>query len=239
MASNDTLQVNTKRRPHSNTVSGGHPPALDISLSRPTNARRNSEGSPGLPPPICVSEPTPIEPSADAKMNGFFNNHASRPTSPSEPAVAATEQNKENSKPSVRGSATAPVGSTMFDSPASTPKKKSRSRASSGTSNLLNDIKESSTIQSLASKIKSRHSSEENGNGEPIVPAERNSSEGNVSVATASIAGTSGIDVASAKRNQDFHALFRSVPEEDSLIEGKKKKKDLKRYHLFYTNLDI
>jgi hypothetical protein len=215
----DTLQVNTKRRPHSNTVSGGRPPALDISLSRPTNARRNSEGSPGLPPPISISEATPIEPSEDAKENVFFNK--SRPSSPSEPAAVTTTEQKNNTpQPEVRGSATAPVGSNnMLDSPTSTPKKKSRSRASSVTSNLLTEIKESSTIQSLANKIKSRHS-EENGNAEPNVPAERNSSEGNISVATASIAGTSGMDLASAKRNQDFHALFRSVPEEDSLIEG-------------------
>lgn len=217
----DTLQINTKRRPHSNTFSGARPPPLDLSLSRPTSVRRNSEGSSAVPPPISVSEPTPIEPSVDGKEKGFFCDNDNRSASSSEVVlVGKAEQNRENWTSSVQGSATAPVNSNLLDSPASTPRKKSRSRASSVTSNLLNEIKESSTIQSLASKIKSRHSEETN-NGEPIVPTERNSSEDSVSVATTSIAGTSGIDLASAKRNQDFHTLFRSVPEEDALIEGK------------------
>ncbi|KAL9553447.1 hypothetical protein MBANPS3_003286 [Mucor bainieri] len=218
--STDSLTANTastkRGRPHSNTISGGRPPALDITISRPTNIRRNSEGSPGVPPPICISEPTPIEPSKD-HANGFFNN-TSRPATPDTDSAVSSNASSAAAAPPPpaplpKASATAPVGGTnsLLDSP--TQKKKSRSRASSVTSNLINEIKESSTIQSLASKIRSRHSSED-----ADAPQERNSSD-NQSTIAQSVAGASGIYVANAKRNQDFHALFRSVPEEDNLIE--------------------
>ncbi|KAI7887724.1 GRAM domain-containing protein [Mucor mucedo] len=61
-------------------------------------------------------------------------------------------------------------------------------------------------MQHLSNKIKSRHSSEE---------TERNSFEA-VASAPPSVASSS---LANTKRNQDFHALFRSVPEDDCLIE--------------------
>lgn len=205
--SNNSLQINdTKRRSHSNTVSGGRPPALDIQISRPSFVRRNSEGSPRLPPPISISEPTPIEPSGiygffDDKLSATSSQNNSRPTTP----------NLDNSSPPPPGplpqsSSTAPVGS-LLDSPKNT-KSKSRSRASSITSNLINEFKESSTMQHLASRIKSRQSSEE---------TERSSTDAMPS-APGSVAGSSVL--ANAKRNQDFHALFRSVPEDDCLIEG-------------------
>ena len=231
---NDSLTVNTntsstsKRRPHSNTVSGGRPPALDISISRPINVRRNSEGSPGLPPPICISEPTPIEPSKDAS-NGFFNSNSkpsSRPVTPDTDSVVSNASSSASPAPLPKYSATAPAGTAnLLDSP--TQKKKSRSRASSVTSNLINEIKESSTMQSLANKIRPRHSSEDtdtnsaNANANTAaatISQERNSSD-NQSTIAQSVAGASGVFIANAKRNQDFHALFRSVPEEDNLIE--------------------
>lgn len=201
------INNDTKRRSHSNTISGGRPPALDIDTSRPMHIRRNSEGSPHLPP-ICVSEPTPIEPSVD---NGFFNKVPtpanSRPASP-----VSDDTNSSSSPPPPhplpKSSATAPIG-TLLDSPK--PKKfKTRSRGSSITSNLISELKENPTIQNLTNKIKSRHSED--------AETERPSVDGCTSVAT------SNVSFANSKRNQDFHALFRSVPEEDSLIEGKKKK---------------
>ncbi|KAG2230057.1 hypothetical protein INT48_005260 [Thamnidium elegans] len=200
--SDNSLQIinnDTKRRSHSNTISGGRPPALDIDVTRPTQARRNSEGSPHLPP-IRVSEPTPIEPSVD---NVFFNKPV--PTlvdSRSSTPVSDTSTSSPPPNPLPKSSATAPAGG-LLDSPK--PKKnKTRSRGSSITSNLINEIKENSTIQNLASKIKSRHSEDAD---------EQNSVDGASSVAA------SNVYFANAKRNQDFHALFRSVPEEDSLIE--------------------
>ncbi|CEP07937.1 hypothetical protein [Parasitella parasitica] len=213
-----TVNTNTQRgRPHSNTISGGRPPALDISISRPMNARRNSEGSPGVPPPICISEPTPIEPSKGAS-NGFFNGQpTSRPVTPDTDSVVSNASSSvAPAAPLPRASATAPAGATnMLDSlPAR--KKKSRSRASSVTSNLINEIKESSTIQSITNKIRSRHSSDD-ADANPA-PQERNSTDIQSTVAQ-SIGGSSGVYLANAKRNQDFHALFRSVPEEDNLIE--------------------
>ncbi|KAG2174239.1 hypothetical protein INT43_004260, partial [Umbelopsis isabellina] len=46
------------------------------------------------------------------------------------------------------------------------------------------------------------------------------SSEGGFSTAAGSIATACGLEVANTKRNAEFHALFRSVPEDDLLIEG-------------------
>ena len=193
-----TTEPENKRRLHSSTISGGTLPALEI--SRPMNARRNSDGSAHSPPPICISEPTPIEPQ---QRNEFFSNegassnNSSRPnTPPSSEPVSSVPKN----------SATAPPGTSLLDSPAPV-KKGNRSRASSLTSSLINDIKESSTIQTIANKIKSRHSEDHDSNA---------SVDGNSS-APPSVAGVS---LASSKKNDDFHALFRSVPEDDNLIEG-------------------
>ncbi|KAI8644158.1 hypothetical protein BD408DRAFT_413807 [Parasitella parasitica] len=210
-----TASTNTQRaRPHSNTISGGRPPALEISISRPMNIRRNSEGSPGVPPPICISEPTPIEPSKSAS-NGFFNDNSSPMSRPATPDSDSVASSSVAPAPLPRASATAPAGSTnLLDS--HTRKKKSRSRASSVTSNLINEIKESSTIQSITNKIKSKHSSDDTDAN--TAPQERSSSD-NQSAIAHSVAGSTGVYLANAKRNQDFHALFRSVPEQDNLIE--------------------
>lgn len=201
--SDNSLQIinnDTKRRSHSNTISGGGPPALEIDVTRPTQIRRNSEGSPHLPP-ICVSEPTPIEPSVE---NEFFSKPVPTPAN-SRPSTPASDASVSPSPPDPlpKSSATAPVGG-LLDSPKPR-KNNTRPRGSSITSNLINEIKENATIQNLASKIKSRQSEDAD---------ERNSVDGASSVAT------SNVYFANAKRNQDFHALFRSVPEEDSLIEG-------------------
>ncbi|KAI9468267.1 MAG: hypothetical protein EXX96DRAFT_591515 [Benjaminiella poitrasii] len=118
-------------------------------------------------------------------------------------------------------SATAPINtlnlpepstSTTTTTTSTTPKKNSRSRASSVTSNIINELKESSTIQSIANKIKSRHSATDTEAGEQT-------SFDNLSTAATSIAGVNNFYVANPKRNSDFHALFRSIPENDSLVE--------------------
>lgn len=216
MSDNNSLKITdtaSKRRSHSNTISGGRPPALVMDTIRPPNIRRNSEGSPGLPPPICICEPTPIEPSNSHES--FFNDstksaassaNSSRPSTPNSDASQAPPPPPPRLP---KGSATAPVGG-LLDSPSS--KKKNRSRASSLTSNLIHEIKESSTIQNLASKIKSRHSSDE--------PETDRASLENVRTNTASPASVAGVSLATTKKNEDFHALFRSVPEDDNLIEG-------------------
>ncbi|GAA5797667.1 hypothetical protein HPULCUR_003058 [Helicostylum pulchrum] len=214
--SDSSLQIinnDTKRRSHSNTISGGRPPALDIDVTRPTPTRRNSEGSPHLPP-IYVSEPTPVEPSVDNEFfskpvepsvdNEFFSKPVPTPADsrPSTPA-SDTSNSPPPPNPVPKYSATAPVDGLLDSSKVK--KNNTRPRGSSITSNLINEIKENATIQNLANKIKSRQSED---------AEERNSVDGTVS----SVA-TNNVYFANAKRNQDFHALFRSVPEEDSLIE--------------------
>lgn len=169
----DNKKQALKLRPHSNTISGGRPPNIDVSKCRPLSIRRNSEGSPSFPPPISVSEPTPIEPS-------------STPGAKTDGTVKSSGENLEPEN-----------------------QKGSRSRTSSVNSNKSGDMKESSAIQKLRSKMKSRQSLEETD-----YPADNSSS------VAISLANTSGIYLANGKRNQDFHVLFRSVPENDGLLEG-------------------
>ncbi|KAG1408331.1 hypothetical protein G6F60_001525 [Rhizopus arrhizus] len=205
----DTLQVNdasaAKRRLHSNTVSGVRPPALDLSLARPANIRRNSEGSPRIPP-VEIMEPTPVETSFDQK-DEFLKEDNSRPSSGNSQVHTVDSSFKAEPKTAVNNSSAL----SLLESGS---KKKSRSRASSLTSSLINEIKENPTIQkvssTLAQKIKHPQSSE-NSN------TDKSSIDGNHSNTAPS--STSTYDLANVKRNQDFHALFRSVPEDDSLIE--------------------
>ncbi|CAO3647618.1 unnamed protein product [Mucor hiemalis] len=190
----NSTETSSKRRSHSNTISGGRPPALDMENIRPPNIRRNSEGSPHLPPPICISEPTPIEPSST--HDGFFNDNKSAASSAnsSRPSTPNSDASQAPPPRLPKGSATAPVGG-LLDSPGR--KKKNCSRASSLTSNLIHEIKESSTIQNLATDRAS------------LDNVNTNTTSGSIA----------GVSLATTKKNEDFHALFRSVPEDDNLIE--------------------
>ncbi|KAI7905189.1 uncharacterized protein BX663DRAFT_550017 [Cokeromyces recurvatus] len=200
--------MSNNKRTHSNTISGGRPPALDIALTRPSVVRRNSEGSPGLPPPICVSEPTPIEPSS----------HAEDFISANKPVVEAIAnqsdiQQQPVTMPNTTTTPANPITANglIVQEPSTMPKKKSRSRASSVTSNIINEIKENSTIQSIANKIKPKHSTD--------TKTQERTSLDNTSSIAASLSSIKNISLATSKRNADFHALFRSIPEDDNLVE--------------------
>ncbi|KAI8884506.1 hypothetical protein K501DRAFT_247618 [Backusella circina FSU 941] len=86
-------------------------------------------------------------------------------------------------------------------------KKNNRSRSSSTTSNFLNDIRENPNLQKipLINKIRSRHSADLSENERSSV--ENSSVNGSVSSSV------------NSKKNNDFHSLFKSVPEEDTLVE--------------------
>lgn len=185
-----TLQIPdgfTKRRGHSNTVSGERPPSLDIEATRPLAVRRNSEGSPGLAPPISISEPSPLP---DGTRPILFDE-----ANTSDESVLQNKSSPPSPEPD-------------YLKPETRIKKKSRSRASSVTSSIFSDIRGSAHNQkvSLMGKIKSRHSGD-------LSDVEVNSIE-----APSSIAPSVTPSTVSAKRNQEFHALFRSVPEEDGLV---------------------
>ncbi|CAO3600733.1 unnamed protein product [Absidia cylindrospora] len=60
------------RRLHSNTVSGDRPLAIDTT-SRPGMPRRNSEGSPGLPPEIDICAATPLESKQENGLDGHLS----------------------------------------------------------------------------------------------------------------------------------------------------------------------
>ncbi|KAH8555442.1 hypothetical protein BGW37DRAFT_419623 [Umbelopsis sp. PMI_123] len=97
------------------------------------------------------------------------------------------------------------------------PRRKGRSRGSSvSTTNSL-DLKSStlSRSNSNASRILPKHLRKDSDDTDVD-----DVSEGGYSAAAGSIAGACGMELANAKRNNDYHALFRSVPEDDVLIEG-------------------
>lgn len=239
-----------QRRPHSNTVSGDRPPAIDTTLARngsPSAARRNSEGSPRLPPPINISEPTPVDPMDSSPTTLSLQKHfpdnqvSSRASSPTPTPIAAPEQqhlpvtssstsavSRLLRKPRSRASSLSTTGSVNNDEAASD-KSLPKPTNNIGSSKLRNGA------AAAAAAAAPRRASE-------LTVDTRASSERTPSMAAGSIAAACNLEVASAKRNQDFHALFRSVPEEDPLIEGNVSCKSIvgrKMLLTYYYNLRL
>ncbi|KAI8137822.1 hypothetical protein BJV82DRAFT_566007 [Fennellomyces sp. T-0311] len=191
-------QQQKHRRAHSNTVSGDRPPAIDTLLPI-TTGRRNSEGSPRapLPPPINISEPSPTR--LDSPKTLSLQHHFPDTIMPSDddahqraatPPVAAVPETKPGTM------------SRLFAH------KKSRSRGSSLSTHSVSDLPDSHADKIGASKLRN----------EPVRGSDDAASEQST-FAAGSIAAACNVEPANAKRNQDFHALFRSVPEDDPLIE--------------------
>ncbi|KAF7727651.1 hypothetical protein EC973_007309 [Apophysomyces ossiformis] len=204
------------RRLHSNTISGDRPPAIDTSIRPPSSPRRNSEGSPRLPP-INISAPTPITPSALGVLS--LDQFPHRNTDDHAQDGPSLEQGPRSNSPAptpVVGPEPASVRTnlpTLASERLAAAPKKPRSRRSSLSINPANDA---SFPQSKQSQRKTSRRGSDDTENDAV-------SEGEFSTATGSIINACGLEVASAKRNQDFHALFRSVPEEDPLISGEEK----------------
>lgn len=237
------------RRLHSNTISGDRPPAIDTTI-RPSMLRRNSEGSPGLPPEIDICAATPL--GTEASKEQQQEPHLSLDHFPSTAHHKVSsygnltpdngkhdDPKKTSSSQSLPTPVAAPEVSSSNNHTLRIPLKgkKSRSRSSSQSTELY--TKSRPRITSIVSGdggARSRQASESEGNSNGVpastalkLPSSRRgsnatedwNSEGEQSMVAGSIATALRMDSVSDKRNQEFHALFRSVPEDDMLIEGR------------------
>ncbi|KAJ2956725.1 hypothetical protein NQZ79_g7465 [Umbelopsis isabellina] len=220
------------QRKHSNTISGEMRP-LSVETRIPSPPRRSSDGSPRqslYPTTINISAPTPTTATFSKEVfstattgltfellqsqdNISYPEHREhdlgnrdRPPTPIAPPEESQEPyNSVVSSPTTlgpilgqraRGISTSTMSSTT--SLGSIGPDLSRS-SSTPTSKLATSGRPSRRRESLDTAV---------------------SSEGGFSTAAGSIATACGLEVANTKRNAEFHALFRSVPEDDLLIEG-------------------
>ncbi|KAI8388886.1 uncharacterized protein BYT42DRAFT_544103 [Radiomyces spectabilis] len=211
--------MSSNRRMHSNTISGERPPVIDTSL-RPTNLRRNSDGSPGLPPPIEISAPTPITPFSGNSVGILSLDHfPDRDQTQSEGAVS----NDKTGIPPARIQSplhTPEAAPETLPTLTLTPKPavpSSRSRGSS--TSTQHTIDAGSQLEKSDSQQLSVQRRPPGHRGSDATEDQGNVSDGGLSTTAGSVAGACGLDVANVKRNSDFHALFRSVPEDEMLIE--------------------
>ncbi|SAL96478.1 hypothetical protein [Absidia glauca] len=237
------------RRLHSNTISGDRPPAIDTTI-RPSMLRRNSEGSPGLPPEIDICAATPL--GTEASKEQQQEPHLSLDHFPSTAHHKVSSHGNLTLNDDKHGDPKKTSSSQSLPTPVAAPEvsssnnhtlripmqaKKTRSRSSSQ-STTGSHTKPRPRITSMASGdgggARSRQASESEGNSNGV-PASTTlklsssrrgstvtedwNSEGEQSMVAGSIATAVRMDSVSDKRNQEFHALFRSVPEDDMLIE--------------------
>ena len=224
-------QQKQQRRPHSNTVSGvNRPLAIDTLITSGLTHRRNSEGSPRalVAPPINVSAPSPtqsthLDSPKTLSLQHHFPDTAVMPSSSEDDAISNNHNLNNNSR-----AATPPIAIVPEPSKSGTVSrlfgghKKPRSRGSSLSTHSVNELPDTHAEKQALGSSKLRN--------EPIVqpqpqlqPQQHRGSDdasSERSFTAGSIVTTSHFEPANAKRNQDFHALFRSVPEEDPLLEG-------------------
>lgn len=223
----------THQRKHSNTISGGIRP-LALETRPPSPPRRSSDGSPlqsSYPTTINISAPTPTTATFSQEVfssatNGLtfellqsqatpsntdfgddvdFRNYkiptpVASPEHPEEPVVSSNSTSSglgPMDSPRPRGISLSTISSTT-------------SLGSSGT-----DLNRKLSLPSQGKIATRRKSSKRRESLDTTT-----SSEGGFSTAVGSVATTCGLELANAKRNAEFHTLFRSVPEDDLLIEG-------------------
>ncbi|KAI9288884.1 hypothetical protein BC943DRAFT_315496 [Umbelopsis sp. AD052] len=224
----DSKNKFTHQRKHSNTISGDMS-SYSHAIRAPSTPRRSSDG-PLLhvtyPTTINISAPTPTTatfsdevfstsatgltfellqsqgtPSNTDFGDDLGNNKAPTPIAspehPEEPITSSTPAGRESmDSHRPRGISISTISSTT-------------SLGSSGT-----DLNRSISLPSHG-KIATRRKA----NSRRTSLETTTSSEGGFSAAGGSVATICGLEIANAKRNAEFHTLFRSVPEDDMLIE--------------------
>ncbi|KAI9287309.1 hypothetical protein BC943DRAFT_319465 [Umbelopsis sp. AD052] len=223
------LQKQRHGRTHSHTISGDRPPVI-ITDYRPTPSfhRRNSDGgSPGLGVPMVADNLLPAAPSTTTATSDTAIFSSTGPSLSLEhlSLKSASQVSETGSVNSAFTDTTAtnhdqgtpiadpeqPVTKEML----AVPRRRSRPRGSSvSTTNSLDtkgtSLSRSNSTASRTAALKRKDSDDTDGD---------NASEGGQSAAAGSIASACGMELANAKRNNDYHALFRSVPEDDVLVE--------------------
>lgn len=219
------------RRSRSN-ISPGDLPAIETRQSScdtttstsPTSSRRNSDGSPRVP----VSLVNTSTPSLTPDINIFAPSPSAIANTP-HPMPTETTTAVEEKYPSSRSASPIPNVSDPQPTLSSTSAvsrlfaKKSRSRGSSLSNHFHNSDSVAAPTSVSDIHLPMNHSNTSATRlrpSSPSPPPPAPSSVNDRTITPGTIASICGVELANAKRNQDFHALFRSVPEEDPLIEG-------------------
>ena len=199
------------------------------SSTSPNSSRRNSDGSPRVPVAL-VNTSTPSPPpdiNIFAPSPSAIANTASHHLMTTETTTTTVEEKY----PSSRSASPIPHGSDPQPTLSSTSAvsrlfaKKSRSRGSSLSNHFHNSDSVPAPISVSDIHLPMNHSNNSATRLRPSSPSPPPPTLPaptcvNDRLAPGTIASNCGVELANAKRNQDFHALFRSVPEEDPLIEG-------------------
>ncbi|KAG2226936.1 hypothetical protein INT45_010215 [Circinella minor] len=224
-------QQKQQRRPHSNTVSGvNRPLAIDTLITSGITHRRNSEGSPRalVAPPINVSAPSPtqsthLDSPKTLSLQHHFPDTAVMPSSSEDDVINNNNNNNNNNS----RTATPPIAIVPETTKSNTVSRlfgghrKPRSRGSSLSTHSVNELPDThAEKQALGnSKLRNEPTVQPQPQQQPQQHRGSDDASSETSFAAGSIAAACNLEPANAKRNQDFHALFRSVPEEDPLIE--------------------
>ncbi|KAG2176215.1 hypothetical protein INT43_005449 [Umbelopsis isabellina] len=223
------VQKRNSGRIHSHTISGDRPPII-ITNPRfmPSPQRRNSDGgSPRPPLPTALGDDlqpaAPVAPTtATTEAAAIFSSTApslslEHLVNTSKPISDAGSVHSVASDSALMNEAKTPIADP--ETPVTkdmllVPKKRGRARGSS-VSTAHSDSK--SVSLSRTNSVSSRKATSTRRKDSDDTEGEAGSDV--ASAATGSIASACGMDLANAKRNSDYHALFRSVPEDDVLIE--------------------
>ncbi|KAI8576180.1 hypothetical protein K450DRAFT_258013 [Umbelopsis ramanniana AG] len=230
VAANPAMNLNKQRhgRTHSHTISGDRPPVI-ITDHRPTASfhRRNSDGgSPGLGASMVADNLLPAAPSTTTATSdtAIFSSTAPslslehlslKPTSQSETGSVNSAFSDTTATNNDQGTPIADPEQPVTKDMLAVPRRRSRPRGSSvSTTNSLDakgtSLSRSNSTASRTTALRRKDSDDTDAD---------NASEGGQSATAGSIASACGMELANAKRNSDYHALFRSVPEEDVLVE--------------------
>jgi hypothetical protein len=225
------VQKRNSGRIHSHTISGDRPPVIITNPKfMPSPQRRNSDGgSPRPPLPIALADDiqpaAPVTATTATTEAEIFSSTApslslehlalnrTKTTSDSGSihSVVSDSALLNNEAKTPIADPETPVTKDML----LVPRRKSRARGSS-VSTANSDTK--SVSLSRTNSVSSRKATPTRRKDSDDTENEAGSDV--ASAAAGSIASACGMDLANAKRNSDYHALFRSVPEDDVLIEG-------------------
>ncbi|KAI7870311.1 hypothetical protein BDF14DRAFT_1772990 [Spinellus fusiger] len=208
--------MNNRHRNHSNSLSEDILPSVYISTLTDTStaeaeslmSRRNSEGSPH-------SSPLPVTPLTSDSLgilslqDHFPNHHNQQHLPPSVPPHTSTSTTTTTTTTTSSSASDVTMGTpiavpeTMLPPSNNTAQDTETHLPPSKTPSIANYPSNEHTLAPTPSKQSLREETGE-AKGRPR---------------SSSVATHCGVDLAPARRNADFHALFRSVPEQDTLIQ--------------------
>jgi hypothetical protein len=226
------FEIFSHQRKHSNTISGEIRP-MPVETQIPSPPRRSSDGSPRqslYPTTINISAPTPTTATFSKEVFSTATTGLTFELLQSQDNISYPEHREHDlvnsgrpPTPIVPPEESEEPYSSLVSSPTTVGPTNSQRARGISTSTMSSTTSLGSNGQDLFRSLstptsKLATSGRFGKRRESLDTAV--SSEGGFSTAAGSIATACGLEVANAKRNTEFHALFRSVPEDDMLIEG-------------------